>query len=153
MQAILSVPILVNASATYGFNHNQNSHSLLLWFLGATSLILLVALTVFLWKLANKVVTQSSDQIEKGESPFMDESFFISLLGLYLVFEGILRFGYACTSAFMQVQEGSELSVQTISYVIGYLLQVIVALTLILKAQGWVRFLKWLRVAGLKDKL
>ncbi|MEW8077622.1 MAG: hypothetical protein AB2784_21965 [Candidatus Thiodiazotropha endolucinida] len=152
VQAILSIPLLVNAAATYGFSENQNNSSLLLWFLGAIAFILLVVLTVFAWKLAIKIATHSSAHIEERETFEVDESFFISLLGLYLLFEGILRFGYACISAFMLVHEGSELSVQTMSYVIGYLLQLIIGLTLVLKAHGWMRFLRWLRVAGLKGK-
>jgi len=153
VQAILSVPLLVNAMATYGFSEHRSGGSILLWLLGAAAFILLVGLTVFLWKLATRVATQASAQVEDGKSSKVDDGFLISLLGLYLTFEGLLRFGYTCTSLYIQNQSTEEYSAQTLAYVIGYLIQVVIGLSLILKAHGWLALLRWLREAGLKGKL
>ncbi len=153
VQVILSVPYLTNALVSHGvFFENQSSNNLLLGLLGAAALVLLLFLAIFLWKLANKVVAKSSAQTVEDKGSKIDASFLISLLGLYLTFEGLLRLGYTCASAFMQTQDGGELSLQTKVYVVGYLIQVTMGLTLVIKSKGWVRLLRWLQGAGLKGK-
>jgi hypothetical protein len=153
VQAILSVPLIANALVAYGgFFDNRSSNKILLWLLGTASFVLLVFLAIFLWKLANNIVTKSSAQVDASENSEIDANFLISLLGLYLIFDGLLRFGYVCTSAFMQTQDGGELSLQTKAYVLGYLIQVIIGITLVIKSHGWVGVIRWLQRAGLKGK-
>jgi hypothetical protein len=153
VHAVLSVPYLVNTLITHGgFFENQGDNKFLLGLLGSAAFILLVFLAGILWKLANKVVEKSSDQVDVEESSKIDSSFLVSLLGFYLTFDGLLRFGYACASAFAQAQDGGDLSVQTKAYVAGFLIQIIIGITLVLKAEGWVRVLRWLQRAGLKGK-
>lgn len=153
VHAILSVPFLTQTLSTHGgFYENSGSSKILLLLLGVTAFVLLVFLAIFLWRLANQIVTSASAQKDPDENSKIDASFLISLLGFYLILEGLLRFGYACTSAFTQTQDGGELSVQTIAYIVGHLIQAIIGLTLVIKSHGWVEFLRWLQRAGLKGK-
>ena len=154
VQAILSVPYLANALVTHGgFFENQRSSNFILGLLGITAFALLVLLAIFLWKLANKIVDKSTAPVNADENSKIDASLLVSLLGLYLTFDGLLRLGYVCVSAFAQTQDGGELALQTKAYIAGYIIQVSIGLTLVLKSEGWLRFMRWLQRAGLKDKV
>ena len=63
-----------------------------------------------------------------------------------------MRFGFVSMSAYTQSQHIDGVALQTIAYIAGYLFQFIIGSTLILKSSGWIRFIKWLRGAGLTEK-
>ena len=114
VQAILFIPSLTVAYSTFGLDRSNDPSEFLFWLLGASSIVLLIMITVFMWKLANHVATKASSANEERSS-----------------------YGIA---------------LQTIGYIIGYLFQTIIGMTLIVKASGWARFIKWLRGAGLTEK-
>ena len=153
VHAILSVPFLTQTYFSHGgFYENLDDSKNLLLFLGAASFILLVILAIFIWQLANQIVTSTKAPPEPTDDSKIDASFLLALLGFYLIFDGLLRFGYVCTSAFTQVQDGREVSVQTIAYIVGHLFQATIGLTLIIRSHGWLEFIRWLQRAGLKGK-
>ena len=151
VQAILSVPMLTSVATTYLYNEYRETGQFLLWLVGAASFIFLLIVVVLLWKLANTVVSQTSEETTDGRPTSIDAHFLISLLGLYLSIDGLLRFGYACLSAFTLIQE-TDLPGQAIGYIIIALVQVLIGITLIIKAEGWLSLINSLRTAGLKGK-
>ena len=149
VQSIFSVPSFVAAYSSFGLN---NSSQALLWVLGIASILLLLVISFFLWKLANRVAEKTAIGSNKSNGAVISEPFLLSLLGVYLGIDGIVRFGFVCLSAVSQTQDGREIALETIGYIVGYLIQIIISLTLILKARGWAKFLNWLRGAGLAEK-
>ncbi len=152
VQAIFSVPLFANALVRYGFFENDDPNEILLWLIGIASIIVVIVLAILMWKLANRIISQANASNEGNDVSVITEGFLISLLGLYLIIKGLLQFGYASSSSYMILQAGGEVTAQNISYVVGNLIQVVIGISLIIKAQGWVSFLKWLRTAGLKGK-
>jgi len=153
VQAIAGLPLLANALVFNALDGITSNNETLYWLLGGASFIALLILAVLMWNLANRVVRQTSDQLPKDESFGITESFLISLLGVYLTVEGIQGFAYATTSTLVIMQENREFAVQNIAYLVGNFLQIIIGLSLMLKASGWANFLRWLRTAGLKGKM
>jgi membrane-anchored glycerophosphoryl diester phosphodiesterase (GDPDase) len=153
IQAILSLPMLANSLIFNALDGSRGNGEVLFWLLGSASLIALIVLVVFMWKLANRIVKQTSESPLQEDSPDISESFLVSLLGVYLTFEGLQGFGYATTNTFVLLQNSRELVTQNIAYLIGNLVQIVIGLSLILKTSGWVSFIRWLRGAGLKGKM
>ncbi len=152
VHAILSIPPFIVAYSGLGFDHSNGSSGQLFWFLATASVVILVVVTALLWKLAGRVAEKASSGVGKNESHGINEVFLLSLLGIYLSVDAVMRFGFVCIDAYTQSQHIDGIALQTIAYIVGYLLQLIIGLTLIIKANGWVRLLKWLRGAGLMEK-
>lgn len=149
VQTIFSIPTFTAAYST--FDSIRSSQGLF-WFLGIAALLILLVAAFLLWKLANQVATKVTNGNEKSNTSSIDQSFLLSLLGIYLGIDGIIRFGFVCLSAVSQTQDGRDIALATIGYIFGYIIQILVGLSLILKARGWAKFLNWLRGAGLTEK-
>jgi hypothetical protein len=153
VHAILSIPSFVVTYSGLGFDRSIVSSEQLFWLLAISSIVLLLIITVFLWKLAGRVAEKVSSDVGINENHGkIDQEFLLSLLGIYLCVDAVIRFGFVCISAYTQAQHSDEIALQTIAYIVGYLFQIIVGLTLILKASGWIRIMNWLRGAGLTEK-
>ena len=149
VQSIFFVPSFVAAYSSFGIN---NSNQTLLWILGIASFLILLVMSYLLWKLANRVADKAAICSNQSNAAGITEPFLLSLLGVYLGIDAIVRFGFVSLSAVSQTQDGRDIALETVGYIVGYLLQIVVSLTLILKARGWARFLEWLRGAGLAEK-
>ena len=152
VQAIFSVPVMVNALAYFGIFERGEANALLLLLPGIVSFFIVVTLVIFLWKLANSLVEQSTVSPEDQDDRAVTADFLISLVGFYLVLEGLIQFGYSSITSYTSFQETRTLSIEQNMYVIGNLVQIAIGLALIVKAQRWVSFLNWLRSAGLNHK-
>ena len=152
VHAILSIPTFIATFSGLHFDRSNSWTEQVFWLLSVSSIVLLLIITVLVWKLAGRVVEKASSDVEKSESCGIDESFLLSLLGIYLCVEAVMRFGFVSMSAYTQSQHIDGVALQTIAYIAGYLFQFIIGSTLILKSSGWIRFIKWLRGAGLTEK-
>jgi hypothetical protein len=152
VHTILSVPRYVVTYSGLGFDRSNGLSTPLFWLLAVSSIVLLVVATVLLWKLAGRVAEKTSIGAGKSESYGIDEAFLLSLLGVYLGVDAVMAFGFVCISAYTQSHQNYGIGLQTIAYIVGYPFQFIIGLTLILKANGWVKLLNWLRGAGLTEK-
>lgn len=127
------------------------------WALGAVAVVLLFTFCVVLWRLSKRLVKPAGvSRGAPGDAP-ISEAFALSLLGLYLVFEGLLRIAFLAEGAYAALAgTGGSLahgiSNQTVVYTGCYTVQIIVGLTLILGGHWWARLLRRLREAGLGAK-
>ncbi len=152
VHTILSIPTFIATFSGLHFDRSNGWTEQVFWLLSVSSIVLLLIITVLVWKLAGRVVEKVSSDVKKSESCGIDEAFLLSLLGIYLSVEAVMRFGFVSISAYTQSQQRDGVALQTIAYIVGNLFQIIIGLTLILKASGWIRVIKWLRGAGLTEK-
>lgn len=153
LQAIFSIPVLASSLLNYGFSEYGEPSDIFLWLLGLVSFVVVIVLAVLMWKLANGVVEQAKTSDDATENQTITQDFLISLLGFYLVLEGLIQLGYSSFSSYTTLQQNIELTAQQIFYVVANFVQIVIGLTLIIKAKGWASFLNWLRGAGLKGKM
>ncbi|MCF6319817.1 MAG: hypothetical protein L3J83_11170 [Proteobacteria bacterium] len=85
----------------------------------------------------------------------VDQSFILNLMGFYLLFNGLLEVSSGTISLIlaqdnlpenlkhMVVHSGFKF--QSLFYIIGSVLKIIVALTLILRSKGWIKLFKKIR--------
>ena len=149
VQAILAIPQFFQV---YLMLKNGTGHDNAGWFIAisAASVVLLVMLSVFIWKLSVNISTQLITESTSSSSN-VSESFILSVLGFYLVVYGLTRVSVTSTSTYYLLQTTSDVNLsiaQNIVYLIVYVVVAILGLSLVIKTNGWVRLLNKLRVAG-----
>ena len=151
VQAIIAIPQFFQA---YVMLSNGSEYNNTGWFvaISVTSIILLAALSLFIWKLSNNIATKISSESTSSSSNIKDE-FILSALGLYLIVFGLLRVSLTSTTTYYLIKTTSDSNidfniVQNIIYLVTYFVVSILGLSLVIKASGWVRLLNKLRVAG-----
>lgn len=136
---------------------SQGLSTFWIWALGAVAAALLFIFVVVMWRLSRKIVQPPPFGLPETNAASITEAFVLSVLGLYWVFEGLLRSAllslgtYAALSSFA----GTEVHgvwARTIAYLGCYGVQIVVGLTLILRTNGWAALLRRLREAGLGSK-
>ena len=147
VHTILYIPSAIVIYSSLSFDRSNGWSEQVFWFLSFSSIVLLLIITVFVWKLAGQVAEKASSDVVQSESCGFDEPFLLSLLGIYLSIDAVIQFGFLFMSAYTESQYNGGIDLAPIAYIVGYLLQIIIGLTLILKASGWLRFIKWLRGA------
>ena len=148
VKAILSVPIIASTATVHLLTKKQAAVDILLWSIGAATFVVLILIASGLWKLA----TNTAHPVNQGEvdqtEHNVDASFLISLLGLYVVINGLTRLGYSGVDAFWRSQH-DDISMQSIGYIVVAAIQVLIGISLILQKRGWLSLLERLRTAGL----
>ncbi len=156
INAIQAIPFVTN-SLTWliqGRSASEGYESSLYWLLGVASFVALVSLAVLTWKLGVNVVSRTAVGEDNDTSqPVITEAFLLSLLGIYLTVIGLRGVWSSAWTVIVMVQNDVELDVRAITAVIGDLLQVLVGVSLMVKATGWSRLLLRLREAGLREKV
>jgi|GEM_PF-5376277 len=156
VRAVLAIPALVQVLYGLGGQAYLTPDSAWFWGVGAFAVVLLVVLAVVLWRLATRFVGPAPAASGDGPSMTVDEPFVLSVLGLYLAFKGLLQIAFLAIGAYSALGPTGPLEhglkAQTIAYMLGYLVQLLLGLTLILRSHGWAALLRRLREAGLKAK-
>ena len=148
-QAILVMPSFFQA---YVMLSNSSEYNSAQWFtaISIIAIILLVILSVFIWKLSSNTTTQTK---ESGGSLTngLSEVFLLSLLGLYLIFNGLFKLSIASVGTYYSIKASTDINYdisQHIMYLGVYLIQVVIGLNLVIKSNGWLALLNKVRVAG-----
>ena len=127
LQAVSMTPMLYQAVTMLG--ENIQNQSAWLMGVGIATLIALVAISVLIWKMANSFLEKATSVGSDSEQTTpVGESFLLSLLGIYLTFEGLQRFGFVCVAQYTKVKVGvseEELTSETVLYLFGYFVQFI----------------------------
>ena len=92
VHAILSIPTFIATFSGLHFDRSNSWTEQVFWLLSVSSIVLLLIVTVLVWKLAGRVVEKAPSAVEKSESCGIDEAFLLSLLGIYLCVEAVMRF-------------------------------------------------------------
>ncbi|MCK5395354.1 MAG: hypothetical protein KAJ32_05140 [Gammaproteobacteria bacterium] len=89
VQAILAIPQFFQTYVIFSEGSEYNSDN---WFIviSAISVILLIILSVFIWKLSSNISTKISSESTISPSNISEE-FILSVLGFYLVVFGLIR--------------------------------------------------------------
>lgn len=127
------------------------------WVLGAIAVVLLFTFGVVLWRVSKRTIEPPKPSAGESGIATISETFALSLLGLYLVFDGLRRTAFLAVGAYSEFAgTASSLdhgaAAQTLVYIGCYIVQIIVGLTLIFGANWWVSLLRRLREAGLGDR-
>lgn len=148
-QAILVIPSFFQA---YVMLSNGSEYNSAQWFsaISIVAILLLVILSVFIWKLSTNTTAQTK---ESGNSLTngLSETFFLSLLGLYLIFNGLFKFSLASVGIYYAMKASADIDYDASQHIIVmgvFLVQILIGLTLIIKSNGWLALLNKLRVAG-----
>ncbi|MEM1091969.1 MAG: hypothetical protein AAGI67_16410 [Pseudomonadota bacterium] len=163
---VFSIYILVNAIQAIPFVINSLTWLIqgrvaaggyetpLYWLLGAASFVALVSLAVLTWKLGGSVVRQAATGDDNDtNNPVITEAFLLSLLGIYLTVIGLRGVWYSTWNIVALAQNNTELDIRNTWSMFGDLFQVLVGVSLMVKATAWSRLLRWLREAGLREKV
>ncbi|HDL89641.1 MAG TPA: hypothetical protein ENG14_01915, partial [Thermodesulforhabdus norvegica] len=127
VQTILSIPVFVQAVTSNYFNDNRIPFAAIS--IGMLACILLVVITVAIWRLSNSISSKSSSSLQDTTGPNLTEEFILSVVGLYLCFKGMQSFLFVSTSAYVQLYgeyDTKEMSPETIAYILGYSAQIII---------------------------
>ena len=124
------------------------------WFtlITTTSLILLFVLAIFVWRLSTSL-TGSINTESNTSSSCISEEFLLSLLGLYLVFDGLTKICFSSISFYYKYINSNnltEIMIQNMVYLSSYLILTIIGVTLVIKSNGWASLLHKLRTAGIR---
>ncbi len=133
------------------------------WLIIIPSLAILGLIAVFymLWKLSHSAFKKMTSVTEQKDNYKVDQVFIIQLVGFYLILVSLLDFAQGGLSLYYiylhQASEyGSnyqpEMSSQSVLFVIGSGLKILIALTLIIKSNGWMKLFNQLRNFGLSNK-
>ena len=155
VQTLLAVPVIVQAISS-NFYDKEGVTAYAAIGVGIVAITILFGVAIAIWKLSNGIIIKTtSSPLNKAVTPNTTEEFILSALGIYLAFKGLLSVFYMSVSAYTQLygqQTSQEVSPQTAALLISNVIQVIVGLTLILRARGWVMLLRKFRGAGLETK-
>lgn len=152
VQTMLAIPsffrlyIIAGEGAGY-----DNADRLLL--ITVFSVFLLVMLAIAIWKLSTNVV-RNTTTVDNKPASALSEEFILSIVGLYLIFEGLTRFSFSSMSTYFNVissTDSDDLLTQNMLYLVVYTIQIIIGLTLVVKSRAWASLLKRLREAGLNE--
>ena len=151
VQAILIIPSFFQAYMSLSMGTDFNTSG---WFITVStiSIALLFLLSFFVWRLSNKLATSFTEH-NINHSSLTSESFILSILGLYLIFEAIKNFSISSVGLFYAIETSTQSEskfTQIGVYLLVYFIQFIIGLTLIIKTKGWLSVLNKLRVAGTK---
>ena len=150
VQALLAIPQFFQAYVMLSNGSEYNSAN---WFLliGAVSILVLIILSVIIWKLSTSV-TSSLHQDNDTTSSYVKEEFALSLLGLYIIVFGLTRLVIASTSVYYLSESSNDINnniTQNVIYLIVYFLVSVLGISLVIKSHGWVSLLNKLRLAGI----
>jgi len=149
VQVILATPQFFQAYVMLS-NGSEYNNSKWFMFIGAAAVVVLLLLSVAIWKLSSntkEIISKNTD----NSSLNMSEEFALSILGLYLIVYGLTRTIVVATSAYYSSQASNDINydiTQSVIYVAVYLVVSIVGMSLVIKSNGWSALLNKLRVAG-----
>jgi hypothetical protein len=134
------------------FPHSENY----LFLIPVFGIIALFSLGIILWKLSNNIIsTMTKDKRENDDDLRVDQPFILNLIGFYLLFHGLLEVSSGTITLIMTQVNIPEnfnhmvmdpsLKFQSLFYVLGSVIKIIVALTLILRSKGWVKLFRKIR--------
>jgi len=153
VRAVLAIPALVQVLYGPGGRAFLAPETIWLWGIGAIAVALLIVLAVVLWRLAGRVVRAAPGASTEAPSVAVDEPFVLSVVGLYLAFKALLQIAFLAVGAYAALGPlQQDFQAQTIAYIAGYVVQLVLGLALMLRSRGWALVLRRLREAGLKAK-
>ena len=142
VQAILAIPQFFQAYAMLSNGPEYNTTN---WFIviGAMPIVLLMILSVFIWKLSKNIAIKISYESTTSSSN-VSEEFILSVLGLYLIVLSLTRLSITSISTYYLLQSTSDIGFsvnQNIIYLVVHIVVATLGLTLVIKATGWARLL------------
>ena len=108
-----------------------------------------------IWKISTNIANKAASVNQAPQGQHITQEFVLSAIGLYLAFDGTLSLVYTIIGIYMQLHGKygtQEVSIESGAYLFGYVLHIIVGLSLVLKAKGWSAVLRSLREYGLSEK-
>lgn len=149
VQMLLAIPYLIASLAiTKDFLAPEHS-SLWLWGATATAVLVGIISTVFLWNIANKLVSNRAEEVTGNGFPDV-EAAVLGVLGLFLAVQAIVHFASVSAGAYVQYvnTQPPEVSLQTEVEMVALVIQGLIGLSLILRTDGWVLLFRRIRTAG-----
>ena len=139
---VLYVPMIVlSATGMEQFTGEEVSEGVLITIVGSF-MLLGVAVSAFLWRLANSMVSADSD---RGSEPSaLTQGFLLQLLGIYFLVDGLSELPMIGFSAFQGASEDDTAWL----YFLAYVFEVGVGLYLLVRPAVWWRWLHKLRGHG-----
>ena len=124
------------------------------YYLPIVTIGVLVGLFFLLWSLSNIVIQTSTKNNEDDENLKVDQIFILSLLGFYLLPQGIFELSRVLISEYINnnssynhsVNDGLEQMVYI--YIAASLIKIIISISLIFKTNGWAALFKKIRYLG-----
>jgi len=151
---LLAIPSFVQAVSSNFYNDDSSTPYLAV---GATALacLLLIGITISIWKLSVSITKRAISSTHEKSDFNMSEGFILSVVGLYLAFEGAQSIFYNLIGIYMQLhgKYGThEVEPESLAYLFSYVVQVVFAFSLIFRAEGWSSVLTRIRESGLNAK-
>lgn len=154
VQMLLAIPSFVQA-ITSNFYNDASSTPYFAVGVTTLALMLLIGITISIWKLSTSIAKKAISTTNEKSILNISEGFILSVIGLYLAFEGAQSIFYNLVGIYMQLHGKygtNEVVPESLAYLFSYVVQVAFAFSLILRAQGWSAVLKGIREAGLNAK-
>lgn len=123
------------------------------YFLPIITIGVLIGLFALLWSLSNKIIASPHSKKEVEESLKVDQAFILSLVGFYLLPQGIYELTNIIISEYFvesNLINYANSGVKQLVYlnIIASLLKILISLSLIFKTKGWVSIFKKLKYMG-----
>jgi hypothetical protein len=156
---LLAIYVLVGILSQVGqfsmfFRNFFQYDSTWFYFLPVITIGVLVALFFLLWNLSNKVIVSSTNNEEVDDNLKVDQVFILSLVGFYLLPQGIFDLIRILMSDYFSNHTPPNISFNTDSghmlyvYIAASLMKIIISLSLIFKTKGWAILFKKIRYLG-----
>ncbi len=149
VNTMLAIPSFFSMHVMFGADEHAKNDPLFL-VVALVSVASLLVLALFIWKLASNLSTKINHESSNYK---LTESFILSVFGLYLIFDGLTKLSFSSVNFYYNYKTSdaniiNDTQIQNIIYLSVYFIQVIIAITLIIKSEGWATLLRKLRVAG-----
>jgi len=152
IQTVLAIPSFFRLYIILGEGTSSESANWLLA-ISSAAVFLLIVLAISIWKLSVNVASQAAAENNRPTSA-LTEAFILSVLGLYLIFEGLTRLSFSAVNTYFNIvstTDSDDILSQNIVYLIIYSLHIIIGITLVVKSDRWTSILRRLREAGLNE--
>lgn len=156
--AIFVLLMVIQMISQYSFMYNSffSETPNYLFLVPIIVIIILFSLAIILWKLSNNIITtMTKDNGVNNDDLRVDQPFILNIIGFYLLFHGLLEVSSGIISLIMTQDHlpeklshmvmSSGFKYQALFYVLGSVIKIIVALTLILRSKGWVKLFRKIR--------
>lgn len=150
VKGLLAIPSVIS---TLVFMEHQFDHELGDYGFAVASILtiaLVLALSYFIWRLANHISGLTEPREPQAVQPEV-EPFIISVVGLFLLSQALVKLIYISIGAFVQANDPNNpigVSPETVAHLTAYILQAVLGVSLLIRSNGWVTLLHKLRTAG-----
>jgi hypothetical protein len=149
--ATIAITQLAGLSYAFAALFNDIDSTSLFSLIPVLAVIVLFSLALILWKLSNNVILSTSKQIQDNDELKVDQRFILNIVGFYLLLHGLIEL-VSGSIGMIYAPNNSEfyagMNIRMLLYIVGSVIKVIIALTLILRSKGWIKLFLKIRQLG-----